>query len=71
MLLLAGKSYNNWSCEEEDLLWHINANGMLCYKSKIYILLTGSAQGSVLQSHYDNLLTGHFNHKRTLELIWY
>ena len=49
MLLLAGKKCDKvWSCEEEDLLWHIDADSMLCHESKIYILLAGSVQGSVL-----------------------
>ena len=70
MLLLAGKKCNKvQSCEEEDLLWHINADGMLCHESKIYILPAGGVWGSVLQSHHNNPLAGHFSHKRTLELI--
>ena len=71
MLLLAGKKYDKvQSCEEEDLLWHINADSVLCHESKIYVLPAGGAQGSILQSHHDNPLAGHFSHKRTLELIW-
>ena len=70
MLLLAAKKCNKvQSCEEEDLLWHIDSDGMLCHGGKIYILLTGGAQGSVLQSHHNDPLAGHFSHKRTLELI--
>ena len=71
MLLLAGKKCDKvWSCEEEDLLWHIDANSMLCHEGEIYILPTGSVQESVLQSHHDDSLARHFSHKRTLELIW-
>ena len=70
MLLLAGKKCNKvQSCEEEDLLWHIDANSVLCHEGKIYMPPTGDAQGSVLWSHHDNSLAGHFSHKRTLELI--
>ena len=72
MLLLAGKKCDKvQSCEEEDLLWHINADSMLCHEGKIYMSLAGGMQGSVLWSHHDNSLAGHFSHKRTLELIWY
>ena len=71
MLLLAGKKCDKvWSCEEEDLLWHIDTKGVLCHEGKIYVLPTGGVQGSVLQSHHDDPLAGHFSHKRTLELIW-
>ena len=71
MLLLAGKKCDKvQSCEEEDLLWHIDADGVLCHKGKIYILPADDVQGSVLQSHHDDPLAGHFSHKRTLELIW-
>ena len=42
MLLLAGKKCDKvWSCKEEDLLWHINANSMLCHEGKIYISPAG------------------------------
>ena len=44
MLLLAGKKCDKvQSCKEEDLLWHIDADSMLCHKGKIYILPTGGA----------------------------
>ena len=70
MLLLAGKKCDKvQSCEEEDLLWHIDANSVLCHESKIYVLLADGAQVSVLQSHHGDSLAGHFSHKRTLELI--
>ena len=70
MLLLAGKKCDKVQvCEEEDLLWHIDANSVLCHEGKIYMLLAGGAQESVLQSHHNNSLAGHFGHKRTLELI--
>ena len=70
MLLLAGKKCDKvQSYEEEDLLWHINANSILCHEGKIYMLPAGGAWGSVLQSHHDNPLAGHLSHKRTLELI--
>ena len=71
MLLLARKKCDKvWSYEEEDLLWHIDANSMLCHEGKIYIPPTGGAQESVFQSHHDDSLAGHFSHKRILELIW-
>ena len=71
MLLLAGKKCDKvQSFEEEDLLWHIDANSMLCHEGEIYMLPTGGAWGLVLQSHHDDPLAGHFSHKRTLELIW-
>ena len=42
MLLLARKKCNKvQSCEEEDLLWHIDANSVLCHKGKIYMLPAG------------------------------
>ena len=42
MLLLAGKKCDKvQSHEEEDLLWHIDANSMLCHEGKIYILPAG------------------------------
>ena len=70
MLLLAGKNCNKiQSHEEEDLLWHINADSVLCHEGKIYISLAGGARGSVLWSHHDDPLAGHFSYKRTLELI--
>ena len=41
MLLLAGKKCDKvQSCEEEDLLWHIDADGVLCHEGKIYMLPT-------------------------------
>ena len=70
MLLLAGKNRDKvQSYKEEDLLWHIDANGVLCHEGKIYVPPAGGAWGSVLWSHHDNPLAGHFSHKRTLELI--
>ena len=69
-MLLAGKKCDKvQSCKEEDLLWHINADSVLCHKGKIYMLPAGGAQRSVLWSHHNDPLAGHFSHKRTLELI--
>ena len=70
MLLLAAKKCDKvWSCEKEDLLWHIDADDVLCHEGKIYISPAGGVWESVLLSHHNNPLAGHFSHKRTLELI--
>ena len=58
--------------ESSDQLWSVTPNGphgLLCRRGKIVIPDVAALRRELLRIHHDDPLSGHFGHRRTLELL--
>ena len=54
---------------EKSILWRVNFKGLLFHEKQIYVLKEESVRAELLKHHHNDVLAGHFEVERTLELI--
>ena len=67
---IAALSHNErTSRHRKESLWRLDENGLLRHKGRIYVPPEESIRQELLLSHHDHYMAGHFDARRTHELL--